>query len=39
MCKPENAIRNMDMTGYVSVIGGPEVLEAWLIQQNSTLST
>ncbi len=28
MCKPENAIRNMDMTGYVSVIGGPEVLEA-----------
>ena len=27
MCKPENAIRNMDMTGYVSVIGGEEVLE------------
>ena len=28
MCKPENAIRNMDMTGYVSAIGGPEVLES-----------
>ncbi len=28
MCKPENAVRNMDMTGYVSAIGGPEVLEA-----------
>ena len=28
MCMPENAIRNMDMTGYVSVIGGEEILEA-----------
>lgn len=28
MCKPENAIRNMDMTGYVSAIGGDEVFEA-----------
>ena len=28
MCKPENAIRNMDMTGYVSVVGGDEILEA-----------
>ncbi len=28
MCKPENALRNMDMTGYVSVIGGDEILEA-----------
>ena len=27
MCKPENAIRNMDAIGYVSVIGTPEVLE------------
>jgi spermidine/putrescine transport system substrate-binding protein len=27
MCKPENAIRNMDMTGYVSAVGGDEVLE------------
>ena len=27
MCKPENAIRNMDMTGYVSSIGGSEILE------------
>ncbi len=28
MCKPENAIRNMDMTGYVSAIGGDEILES-----------
>ena len=28
MCKPENAIRNMDMTGYVSAVGGQEVLES-----------
>ena len=28
MCKPENAVRNMDMTGYVSAIGGDEVLES-----------
>ncbi len=28
MCMPENALRNMDMTGYVSTIGGVEVLEA-----------
>mgnify|MGYP003291883643 CR=1 FL=1 len=28
MCKPENAIRNMDATGYVSVITTEEVLEA-----------
>ena len=27
MCKPENAIRNMDMTGYVSAVGGSDVLE------------
>ena len=27
MCKPENAIRNMDMTGYVSTVGGDEILE------------
>ena len=27
MCKPENAVRNMDMTGYVSAVGGSEVLE------------
>ena len=26
MCKPENALRNMDMTGYVSAVGGDEVL-------------
>ena len=28
MCKPENAIRNMDVIGYVSTIGVPEVMEA-----------
>ncbi|MBR5274321.1 MAG: ABC transporter substrate-binding protein [Bacteroidales bacterium] len=28
MCKPENALRNMDMTGYVSAIGGEEILES-----------
>ena len=28
MCKPENALRNMDMTGYVSAVGGSEILEA-----------
>lgn len=28
MCKPENAIRNMDMTGYVSAVGGSKVLES-----------
>ena len=28
MCMPENAVRNMDATGYVSVIGARETLEA-----------
>jgi spermidine/putrescine transport system substrate-binding protein len=28
MCMPENALRNMDMTGYVSAIGGNEILES-----------
>ena len=27
MCKPENAIRNMEEIGYVSVIGTPEVMD------------
>ena len=27
MCKPENAIRNMDAIGYVSVVATPEVME------------
>ena len=26
MCKPENALRNMDVTGYVSAIGGEDIL-------------
>lgn len=33
MCKPENALRNMDMTGYVSAVGGAEVLEAMSDEQ------
>lgn len=28
MCKPDNALRNMDEIGYVSCVGGPEILEA-----------
>lgn len=28
MCMPENAVRNMAAIGYVSAIGGPEVMEA-----------
>ena len=28
MCKPENALRNMDMTGYVSAVGGDEILNS-----------
>ncbi len=27
MCRPDNAIRNMDLIGYVSTIGAPEVLK------------
>ena len=27
MCMQETALRNMDMTGYVSVVGGDEILE------------
>ncbi|MBQ1618521.1 MAG: ABC transporter substrate-binding protein [Bacteroidales bacterium] len=28
LCMPENALRNMDEIGYVSAIGGPEILAA-----------
>ncbi len=28
MCMPENALRNMETIGYVSVIGTPDILEA-----------
>ena len=28
MCMPENALRNMDMTGYVSAVGGDDILES-----------
>ncbi len=34
MCKPENAIRNMDVIGYVSAVGGEEILEAQLDPEN-----
>ena len=33
MCKPENALRNMDMTGYVSAIGGSKVLEEMIDEE------
>ena len=33
MCKPENAIRNMDAIGYVSTIGGPEVLASQINEE------
>ena len=33
MCMPENAIRNMDMTGYVSAVGGDDVLEYMIDEQ------
>jgi len=33
MCKPENAIRNMDVIGYVSTVGGEEIYAA---QSDST---
>ena len=33
MCKPENAVRNMDEIGYVSAIGGPEVLAAQIDEE------
>ena len=29
MCRPDIAIRNVDVTGYVSVLGAPEVMEAF----------
>lgn len=28
MCRPDNAIKNMDFIGYVSAVGTPEILEA-----------
>ena len=28
LCKPENALRNMEEIGYVSCVGGPVILEA-----------
>ncbi len=28
MCMPENAVRNMDVSGYVSTIGGEDVLDS-----------
>ena len=30
MCRPDNAIRNMDVTGYVGSIASPEVLETMI---------
>lgn len=28
LCKPENAVRNMDAIGYVSAVGGEEILDS-----------
>ena len=28
MCRPDNAVRNMDVIGYVSAVGGREILES-----------
>lgn len=36
MCMPENALRNMDEIGYVSVVASPDILEA---KTDSTLET
>lgn len=33
LCSSENAIRNMEYTGYVSVIGTPEVLEGMIDEE------
>lgn len=38
LCQSENAIRNMEETGYVSVIGTPEVLEAMKDEEYDTLN-
>ncbi|MDE6139556.1 MAG: ABC transporter substrate-binding protein [Alistipes sp.] len=37
MCRPDNAIRNMEATGYVSVIGTEEVLEAMTDEDMPTI--
>lgn len=34
LCMPENAVRNMDAIGYVSAIGGQEVLEAMIDEES-----
>ena len=34
MCMPENALRNMDITGYVSAIGGEEILESMSVPES-----
>lgn len=34
LCMPENVIRNMDAIGYVSAIGGQEVLEAMIDEES-----
>ena len=33
MCMPENALRNMDMTGYVSAIGGEDILSSMIDEE------
>lgn len=38
LCSGENAVRNMEETGYVSVIATPEVLEAMIDEECDTLN-
>ena len=37
MCRPDNAIRNMDATGYVSVVATEEVMEAMCDEELETV--
>ncbi len=34
LCMPENVVRNMDAIGYVSAVGGQEVLEAMIDEES-----
>ena len=38
LCSSENAVRNMEATGYVSVVGTPEVLESMIDEECDTLN-
>lgn len=38
LCMPENAIRNMDYVGYVSTIGGEEILESMSDEESDPIN-